>query len=75
MYKIPSKDISIACFNLGRRYPTGKYLPIVLEIAILSPYFAEEPPKGAFPMSYHTLSYEEDMKRHMRLRELVEKYK
>jgi hypothetical protein len=75
MYKISTKDIAKAVFNLGRRSPTSKYLDIAIEISTLAEHFKEEPPKGLFPMSYHTLDYEKELKYHNRLKELVDRYK
>jgi len=71
---INKKDIAKAIFNLGRRSPTNRYLDIAIEISFLSE-FIEEPPKGLCPTFYHTLSYDEDLKRHNRLKQLVEKFK
>lgn len=71
---INKTDIAKAIFNLGRRSPTERYLDIAIEISFLSE-FIEEPPKGLCATFYRTLSYDEDLKRHNRLKQLVEKFK
>jgi hypothetical protein len=71
---IKPEQLAKASMVLGRMSPSDKYLPIAIEIATLAPYFCSKPPKGLGPMSYHTLSYEGDMKHYNRLKEIVDKY-
>lgn len=66
------EDITLAILACGRRSPSNKWTSVALKIGLLAEHFLEEPPKGLFPMGYHTLSYEGDMEQHMKLKRLVE---
>lgn len=69
--RVNKEDISKALVFCGRMNPTNKWMKVAIEIALLAPYFSSEPPKGLDPTFYHTMSYEGDIERYKRLKELV----